>query len=173
MSLLITAYLRPALIDTSNMSEELAELLISEGGAVRIWKDQKHPERAIDLVNHSIYSYENKFDVQFNTYKDYDDWLEQLAEVAGYQSEPVTDGTATTYLESVRRAKCGPFRQLLDFTHSTGALGIQDCLYLHHDFCKFIPVALTQKDEYWLKCYRDLTVAFQLAASFSGFVQLH
>jgi hypothetical protein len=85
------------------------------------------PERAADLVNKGVYTYEDEYYASIGSYGRYIQWREQLSlAVLGVTPETVWDNPEP-YQDK-------PFYPLIHFEHDDGTMGTAVCTQLLADF---------------------------------------
>lgn len=171
MGLDITAYrkLEAALAQGFDADGEPLQM-----GAVRFYRNGDFPGRADDIDESVIYVPSESFEFHAGSYGGYNQWREQLAELAGYPlGEYVQWGVAA---ES-RCVACwsgakGPFSELINFADNEGVIGASVSAKLAKDFAEHQAKADAHPDERFRDRYADWRLAFEMAAN-SGAVSFH
>ena len=131
-------------------------------------------EVASDIENGAIYRFKDVTWLEAVPYSRYNQWREQLAELAGFKtgvlahSHQITSGHAV----GAWQAESGPFREFIDFSDAEGILGPAVCKKLAEDFIYLQNKADAHSDELFRKTYADWRSIFELAAN-NGVVVFH
>ncbi|RQU99040.1 hypothetical protein DF047_35785 [Burkholderia cenocepacia] len=137
---------------------------------VRLDAAARFPHRASDLDMARIYRYRNSFEFSAGTYVMHDIFRERLAELADYPA--ISIGAARIcHTNGAIAAKDGPFKELIDFSITSGTLGSRTSAKLADDFSQFLGAIDADCDHLFAELYRNWYFAFCLAEN-CGAVQL-
>lgn len=118
--------------------------------------------RAKDIAEGTHYAYLESDSFRAGSYSGYNEWRDQLAKLAGYQSAEDVWHNRTE----------GPFYELIDFSDCEGVLGAATSAKLAKDFAQFQEQADAHADNYFRTKYREWRNAFEKAAD-RGAVSFH
>lgn len=124
------------------------------------------PGRIEPLENGGMYECEASGHFRAGSYSGYNDWREQLAELAGYpaiQSE--RDGKGLRHDSGAWAATGGPFWELINFFDCEGTIGTKVCQKLAVDFQQYKGCAEKHPDERFRDLYAEWQEAFETAAN--------
>lgn len=134
----------------------------------RIYKNPDFPGRAEDMpVNDGIYTYAKIMQFPAGSYSGYNEWRDNLARLAGYES-------ARSCWE---KHTSGLLFELINFSDCEGVIGPSVSAKLAHDFAelqgKVDQIGGDAPDLIWFKqVYAKFRRAFEMAAE-NGAVQFH
>ncbi|AEA65444.1 hypothetical protein [Burkholderia gladioli] len=137
---------------------------------VRFDAAPRYPQRADALNLGPIYQYHNAFAFSSGTYVMHDIFRERLAEIADYPAISI-GASRVNHTNGAIAASGGLFKELIDFSITSGTIGPTTCAKLADDFRLFIGAIDVQHDELFAELYRNWFFAFSLAAN-NGAVQL-
>lgn len=128
-------------------------------------------ERAGSIVDGQAYAASESYRFRAGSYFGYNDWRENLAEMAGY--EPIKHGdNRHDHSRGAWESDGGPFYELIDFTDCDGVIGSEVAEKLARDFlqhqtamAKFAEKRLQVFErERFVETYKNFQKAFELAA---------
>ena len=171
MGLDITAYrnLTPAPIEGFDADGEPLQ-----GDAIRLYRNGDFPGRADDINELLAYVPQEYFAFHAGSYGGYNQWREQLAELAGY---PMGEYVRFGVKSESRCVACwngeqGSFSELINFADNEGVIGTAVSAKLAQDFAEHQDKADAHPDERFRDRYADWRRAFEMAAD-SGAVSFH
>lgn len=143
---------------------------VREGGDAekRWWESFKtyeqkgFPERLAPLKPNTNYQGWVSLKFRAGSYGGYNDWREQLAQLAGYAS------ARHVWNDHL----LGPFVELINFSDCEGVIGSEAAQKLATDFAAFNEKALKHKDPWFYRMYRRWWMAFEIASD-GGAVEFH
>lgn len=127
---------------------------------MRLYPNPDFPAQA-DGLKDGIYKYEDVGEFHAGSYSGYNQWRNQLAQLAGYGSAE----QAWTTTE-------GPFRELINFSDCGGVIGSITSAKLAKDFAEYQHAADQHQDSYFLERYNFWRKAFEVASN-AGAVCFH
>lgn len=141
--------------------------------AHRLYLNPDFPKQADGIDG--MYSGEAVEGFRAGSYSGYNQWREQLAELAGY---PATDHdsygrTRKRHDAGAWAAESGPFHELIHFSDCEGTIGPETSAKLAKDFADFQQRADSFGDDYWREKYAAWRKAFETAARENGAVSFH
>lgn len=132
------------------------------------------PDRAGSIEDSAIYRYKRAIPLHAGSYMGYNQWREQLAELAGYPlveyerwGQKWPSHAASTYDRTE-----GPFWELIHFSDCEGIIGPEASAKIARDFADHQAKADTHEDEWFRSKYNEWRAAFELAAQ-NGAVHFH
>lgn len=129
------------------------------------------PTRADGLKDKAVYEGEHVGGFRAGSYGGYNQWREQLAELAGYA--PAESGDRGIRFDAgAWAAGSGPFFELINFSDCEGVIGATISAKLAKDFAEFQSKADAHEDEWFKKLYAEWRTAFETAQQF-GAVDFH
>ncbi|MET3631909.1 hypothetical protein [Burkholderia sp. 572] len=137
---------------------------------VRLDAAARFPRRASDLDMACIYRYRNSFEFGAGTYVMHDIFRERLAEIANYPAISIGASRICHTNGAIAEAS-GPFKELIDFSITSGTIGPRACAKLADDFSRLIGAVDAEHDHLFAELYRNWYFAFCLAEH-NGAVQL-
>ncbi|MDR6503820.1 hypothetical protein J2785_007013 [Burkholderia ambifaria] len=137
---------------------------------VRLDGAPRFPQRASDLDMGRIYRYRNSFEFSAGTYVMHDIFRERLAEIADYPAIAL-GASRTCHTNGAIAADDGPFKELIDFSITSGTIGSRTSAKLADDFSRFLGSVDADHDHLFAELYRNWYFAFCLAEN-CGAVQL-
>ncbi|MBT2142733.1 MULTISPECIES: hypothetical protein [unclassified Rhodanobacter] len=171
MGLDITAYrkLEPAPMQGFDADGEPLQM-----DAVRLYRNGDFPGRADDIDESVAYVPSDSFDFRAGSYRGYNQWREQLAELAGYPIGEYVQCGVTTESRCVGfwNGETGPFSELINFADNEGVIGASVAAKLAKDFAEYQAKADAHPDERFRDRYADWRRAFEMAAD-NGAVSFH
>lgn len=131
------------------------------------------PERATDINFETVYSFESFLHIHAGSYGGYNNWREQLAEMAGWPAVEIEryGAKVKSFQAATHEAKDGDFFELIMFSDCEGTLGTKTCQKLLKDFEKFQEKA-NQIGGYFLEKYNQWRKAFEHASE-NGAISFH
>lgn len=177
MGLDITAYRKVRLMDTElTRKDEDYYDFVEENGGFTTYVNEAFPGRADPILDGRGYETdEEAFGFRAGSYSGYNDWRNQLAELAGYacvESERPYRGKELRCDESAFNADSGPFHELISFSDCEGIIGSVAAKKLAKDFADFQEKADSFGDEYFRRKYADWRKACEMAAD-DGCIKFH
>jgi hypothetical protein len=136
---------------------------------VRVDEPVSFPERCADIAP-GIYSSADHGSFRAGSYSGYNQWREELAELAGYPALVIAGG-GKEHSHGAWQADSGPFFELINFSDCEGVIGTAVSAKLAKDFAD----NQTKADEvggYFAEQYARWRNAFEQAAQ-GGFVDFH
>ncbi|WP_334001608.1 hypothetical protein [Burkholderia gladioli] len=137
---------------------------------VRFAAAPRYPHRADGLSLHRIYRYHNAFAFSSGTYVMHELFRERLAKTAGYAAISI-GASRVSHTNGAIAASGGLFKELIDFSITSGTIGPKTSAKLASDFRLFIGAIDVEHDHLFAELYRNWFFAFSLAAN-NGAVQL-
>ncbi len=122
-----------------------------------------------------LYETADEIDFRAGSYGGYNEWREQLAELAGYPKRLLfSDHRSPTELHAAGawEAAHGPFWELINFSDCEGVIGPKTSAKLAQDFAEHQGKADTHPDEWFRELYATWRRAFELASD-DGAVAFH
>ncbi|CAM2163484.1 conserved hypothetical protein [Burkholderia cepacia] len=167
MRLIVSAYSGLEQLDhpRTNENGDAADVF-----CVRLDAAPRFPHRASDLDMARIYHYRNSFEFSAGTYVMHDIFRERLAELVDYPAISIGASRAC-HTNGAIAAKDGPFKELIDFSITSGTIGSRISAKLADDFRRFIDAIDADYDPMLAELYRNWYFAFCLAEN-CGAVQL-
>lgn len=145
-------------------------------GYFQVWANKNFPGREKDLEDKRIYIYEDMNRFRAGSYGGYNQWREQLAELAGYPAVPVdrygTGDIQHRHDKGAWNAESGPFWELINFSDCDGVIGPVVSKKLAKDFAEYQNKADKHADERFKILYSKWRTAFE-SASNNGLVDFH
>ena len=174
MGLDITAYRKLTPANGNEAFDETGELKY-EDGWIQLCKNHDFPGSADDIQDRHAYKAEDSDGFHAGGYGGYNNFREQLAELAGYpQTEYEKYGkkwpsfAATVWNDP----KPGPFVELINFSDCEGVIGCAASAKLAKDFADFQAKADAHEDERFRQKYAEWRKAFDMASD-GGAVRFH
>jgi hypothetical protein len=134
------------------------------------------PGREGQIENKSIYSAEDSDGFRAGSYGFYNNWREDLAQLAGYAPVKVEryGNTSERHDEGAWLQENGPFWEMIVFSDCEGVIGAEVCAKLAKDFAEFEEKAKTFKGRVnqFYELYEKWKAAFEMGAD-EGAVQFH
>ena len=140
-----------------------------------VYANNDFPGRAEGLVDRGYYECDEHFGFRAGSYSGYNQWREQLAELAGWPPVSVQGYGGGEYMScagSAFQATEGPFWELINFSDCEGAIGHVVAKKLSADFEWFREQASKHGDPYFFEKYQMWAKAFGMAAD-NGAVIFH
>ncbi|MDN7499971.1 MAG: hypothetical protein V4793_00800 [Paraburkholderia tropica] len=137
---------------------------------VRFAAAARYPHRADGLSLDRIYRYHNAFAFSSGTYVMHELFRERLAKTAGYAAISI-GANRVSHTNGAIAASGGLFKELIDFSITSGTIGPKTSAKLASDFQLFIGAVDAEHDHLFAELYRNWFFAFSLAAN-NGAVQL-
>jgi hypothetical protein len=132
------------------------------------------PGRA-DEIKDGYYTFDASDDFAAGSYSGYNDWRDQLAELAGYPAvlhEAGYKPPEMSHSAGAWEVEAGPFWELIKFADNEGTIGAAVAAKLAKDFAEFQPKADAHADAWFRSKYADWRRAFEMAAD-HGAVDFH
>src|SRR5882757_10407870 len=107
-------------------------------------------ERA-DGLEEGVYSFTEAFNFQAGSYSGYNEWRNQLAQLAGWKDD-----------NAAWQATEGPFWELINFADNEGTIGPKTAAKLAQDFSDFQAKADKHSDHYWREKYDTWRKALEM-----------
>ncbi|WP_186166164.1 hypothetical protein [Burkholderia gladioli] len=167
MQLFVSAYAGLARLDNLPVDEKGDSI---DRYRVRFAAAPRHLHRADALRLDRIYRYHNSFEFSPGTYATHDVFRERLAKLAGYPEISFGASWCSRTIGAIA-ASGGLFKELIDFSITSGTIGPKTSAKLADDFRVFIGAVDAQEDPLFAELYRNWFFAFSLAAN-NGAVQL-
>lgn len=167
MRLIVSAYSGLEQLDhprTNHNREPVDVFCVRLDGAPRF------PHRADNLDMARIYRYRNSFEFSAGTYVMHDIFRERLAAIANYPAIPI-GASRICHTNGAIAEEAGPFKELIDFSITSGTIGPRTSAKLADDFSRFIGAIDADHDHLFAELYRNWYFAFCLAEH-CGAVQL-
>lgn len=167
MQLIVSAYTCLVQLDDPRVDKKGDPL---DMGCVRFGAAARYPHLADGLKLDRIYRYRNAFEFSTGTYIMHDIFRERLAKMAHYPA--ISIGTSRiSHTNGAIAASGGPFKELIDFSTTSGTFGPMSSAKLADDFRVFNGSVDAQHDPMFAELYRNWFFAFTLAEG-DGAVQL-
>jgi len=125
-----------------------------------------------------LYETANEVNFRAGSYSGYNEWREQLAELAGYPAQPANFAEATPgrppkeHSAGAWASTSGPFWELINFSDCEGVIGAKTSAKLAQDFAEYQGKADAHADEWFRELYATWRRAFELASD-DGAVAFH
>lgn len=119
------------------------------------YKNEDFPGRAAGIVDDAVYTYDECFSFRAGSYTGYNEWRNQLAQLAGYESA-----------EDCWTKTEGPFWELINFTDCEGVLGDETCAKLLIDFRNYL--SAVQTTDWFSELYMQWMKAMELASNYGA-----
>lgn len=131
-----------------------------------------YKERAGNII-HGYYTYEKEYGFRAGSYSGYNNWREQLSELAGYPLGEYGFGgqLMVSHSGGAWKSTGGAFWELIDFSDCEGVIGTEVCQKLLKDFKEYDDRAKSV-GEYFYELYKEWTEAITIAAD-GGFIDFH
>jgi hypothetical protein len=132
------------------------------------------PDRFAGLQKGVTYHYKAIFEFRAGSYSGYNEWRNELAKLAGYETTPYTFNgkTEARYDATVWKIEKGPFWEFIDFSDAEGVIGPQACQRIYADFVKYRSLAKLHYDAFFRNSYEDWFKAFSMCAN-NGAIVFH
>lgn len=180
MGLDITAYrgLRKA-NDGEGRDPKYPEEADYDNGWHQMWVNPDFHGREDSIEHKSIYHAEDHYGFLAGSYSGYNEWRDELANLAGYPGAPhpsprrLGEQSHAAYVwEHYEDLRGKPFVELIHFSDCEGVIGPETSAKLARDFAAFQEKADQHPDEYFRRKYNDWRKAFEMAAD-NGAVMFH
>lgn len=165
MGLDITAYKNVKFIETLPDVEEFEKKYDWQDKFDFTYDNPSFPDRQGPIKPNAVYSYEDEFGFRAGSYGGYNEWREQLSQVALNVSPHVVWNNPAKFAGM-------PFVELINFSDCEGILGTEVCQKLLKDFGTFQAQADQQHDEWFTRKYNEWHKAFEYAAQ-NGYIDFH
>ncbi|AWH87137.1 hypothetical protein [Limnobaculum parvum] len=133
------------------------------------------PGRADEIDDGAVYTYSNSMEFSAGTYRNYNNWRDDLAKLAGYSLGSRDDHglDRKSYRVACLNSEQGPFSELINFSDCGGVIGTAVSAKLAKDFANFNQRAQSfSEDTYFYAKYIQWHTAFELASD-NGAVDFH
>ena len=134
------------------------------------------PGREGQIEGKTIYRAEESDGFRAGSYGFYNNWREDLAQLAGYPPIKVEryGQVSERHDEAAWQVESGPFLEMIVFSDCEGVIGAETCAKLAKDFAEFDEKAKTFKGitNVFYEKYKEWQAAFEMGAD-DGAVQFH
>ena len=129
----------------------------------QLYVNDAFPGQAEDIEDQKAYKSAESFGFRAGSYGGYNVWRNELAQLAGYESDRAVWAMDT---------KVGPFVELINFSDCEGVIGATVSAKLAKDFAAYQEKADQHPSEYFRQKYAEWRKAFEMAAD-GGCVDFH